>query len=368
MDSFIEIIMRSALDRIDAAIFGVDVARPEWPLVFANRAFCRMVKAEERAILGESVGFMRGFRTDRRVLEHMAATVSEGRAGEFELVAYRADGSAFNCAMRVFPVPDLGEQNAYLSICEDMTSAKARHEREAAASRLADLGHLSAIMAHEMSNLLQPALLLAELVRDRAASHEDREDLEEVTLGIQQAREVLRGTLAMARPVSAMRRLILGEEVERVTARLRKQLPPGVLLQVRNLDMPGYADFEETRLNQILVNLVRNANEAMEGRGAIEIALRRVSPAELPSPEVLRLVDPAVPHFRLTVADDGPGMDAMTLGRAFEPFFTTKPPGVGTGLGLAAVAGIARSWGGNVTAESAPGQGTWISVWIPVAQ
>jgi signal transduction histidine kinase len=101
-------------------------------------------------------------------------------------------------------------------------------------------------------------------------------------------------------------------------------------------------------LRQVLINLLTNAADAMEGRGDIEI----VAAAE-------------ASRLRLTVKDNGPGIPADRLVRIFEPFFTTKQVGKGTGLGLSISRQLAVSLGGDLTVESAPGEGASFSVWLP---
>ena len=127
----------------------------------------------------------------------------------------------------------------------------------------------------------------------------------------------------------------------------------------------GAVKMDPAQVQQILLNLVLNARDAMPDGGRITITTRnRTGPFPIgpgPQPQVASWVE-------LTVADTGCGMNAETLDRAFEPFFTTKKPGRGTGLGLATARRLAGHEGGAIVAESEPGKGTRISVRLPRVQ
>ncbi|MCX7153644.1 MAG: ATP-binding protein [Proteobacteria bacterium] len=153
---------------------------------------------------------------------------------------------------------------------------------------------------------------------------------------------------------------------------LRATLPSRLTLRVRcAADAPAVLA-DTTQMQQVIINLVSNAMQAMsEGRGQIDIGLDTVTldaalGAAYPQLQALCASHPGK-TVRLSVSDDGPGMDANTLARIFEPFFTTKPVGEGTGLGLSVVHGIVQVHEGAIVAESAPGKGTTFTIYLPVA-
>ena len=123
---------------------------------------------------------------------------------------------------------------------------------------------------------------------------------------------------------------------------------------------------DATQMQQVLMNLCTNAWQSMEGRsGDITVALRE---AQLDASQALQLGGLASGAYAcLSVADNGPGMDAETQRRIFEPFFTTKAPGTGTGLGLAVVHGIVKAHRGAIDLHSRPGEGTRFDVYLPLA-
>jgi CheY-like chemotaxis protein len=143
---------------------------------------------------------------------------------------------------------------------------------------------------------------------------------------------------------------VIGEDVE-VVSRLSLDLVPVLV--------------DPTQIEQVLMNLVLNARDAMPEGGTVEIATRLV---HLDDNTPSRLLGAAPGRYvAIAVSDDGTGMDNATLGRIFEPFFTTKAPGRGTGLGLATVYGIVQQSGGDVSVESQPGHGSTFTVYLPIA-
>jgi two-component system, cell cycle sensor histidine kinase and response regulator CckA len=145
-----------------------------------------------------------------------------------------------------------------------------------------------------------------------------------------------------------MLRRLIGEEVELVLA-------PGSAL--------GYIKMDPGQLEQVILNLVVNARDAMPQGGKLTI---ETLPVEFDERQVCRYAGlKAGPHVRLVVSDTGCGMDATIRARLFEPFFTTKQRGKGTGLGLSIVYGIITQSGGHIEVDSVPGRGTQFSIYLP---
>jgi CheY-like chemotaxis protein/two-component sensor histidine kinase len=152
--------------------------------------------------------------------------------------------------------------------------------------------------------------------------------------------------------------------MEEIVAMLASTLPAGVDLQAQ-LDAGDAAVLgDATQLYQVAMNICTNAVQAIEGAGTVSIRLQR---DDVSAPRVLLHTELAVgPHVCLEVRDTGVGIPPEALQRIFEPFFTTKKQGEGTGLGLAVVHGIVADLGGAIDVASVPGEGTQVSVWLPV--
>jgi signal transduction histidine kinase len=250
----------------------------------------------------------------------------------------------------------------------DVTLTRQQEKTEREREKLAALGQLAGGIAHEINNLLQPALTFPELICDRlpADDLESREDLDMILASAKQARDIVRGILLYARKQDpALLRLDLAAETRTALDFIRKLLPPGISLRMENLHDGTMAAVNKTQLVQILTNLLVNAGDAMNGQGSIIVTLDETHPS-LAEASALGLATDR-PYFTLTITDDGCGMDKAVESRIFEPFFTTKPIGRGTGLGLSVVYGILRSWGGAIAVTSALGQGTTFTLYIPTA-
>lgn len=251
----------------------------------------------------------------------------------------------------------------------DVTDSRRRAAAEREQDKLASLGQLAGGVAHEINNLLQPALTFADLMRDRlpADDIEGREDLDLVLTSVRKAREIVRNILLYSRKQEVtLEATDLAEATGTALAFIHGLLPPSILLHSRLDWQGGRAAINKTQLTQVLTNLVLNAAHASGNRGTIEITAGQSTPS-LTDAEALGL-SANIPYMLLNVTDQGAGMDAATTARIFEPFFTTKPQGEGTGLGLSVVFGILRSWKGAIAVRSRPGAGTVFTLYIPLLE
>jgi signal transduction histidine kinase len=156
----------------------------------------------------------------------------------------------------------------------------------------------------------------------------------------------------------------IAEQVEDALRLLHSGLPPGVKLEQDINIGDAHAVVNPTQVSQVMLNLVKNAADAMDGEGTVKIDRALV---DLESAAAAALTLTPGRWIKLQVADQGCGMDAYTLSRVFEPFFTTKLAGKGTGLGLAVVYSIVNGWGGTLKLESEVDRGTTAMVYIPAA-
>lgn len=246
-------------------------------------------------------------------------------------------------------------------------SAEAAEAAQAAAreaERLASLGRLAGGIAHDMNNLLTAVVGGAEAVLARGVEPEQAEDLATVLAAARRGAELVRQLLAFARrqPL-APRVLALNDAVRALAPLLRRSLGRSIALAL-DLEEPGRCvRIDPSGLDQVIVNLAVNAAQAMPQGGRITIATGHRT---VLAPEVHgRTTIPPGRWVTLEVADTGPGIPPEILPRLFEPFFTTRREQGGTGLGLATVLGILRQSGGEITVESAPGQGARFRVWLP---
>lgn len=233
------------------------------------------------------------------------------------------------------------------------------------AQKMEALGKLSGGVAHEINNLLQPIITLSDLGRE--ACKEDDEKLlkyfEVITGSGRKAREVVRQILTFSRQDAP---LIGSHKVAPIVedaVRLAKSgLVPGAELKTHVEIDDAHALVNPTQVSQVVINLVRNAGDAMDGQGTINLGLVRLSETDAIKAHLKR---PDRGWLVLTVSDSGCGIDEESRARIFEPFFTTKPVGQGTGLGLSVVYSIVLGWGGAINIESEVDMGTTAMVYIP---
>jgi PAS domain S-box-containing protein len=292
----------------------------------------------------------------REIDERVAAT---GEPYEAMMVIPDPDSQDERTFLMVkFPLRDVdGEVSAVVTIATDITerrrSAEERAELEhrlAQAQRLESVGQLAGGVAHDFNNLLSVILTCVGFAsRELPADHPVRDDVEEIGRAADRAAALTRQLLMFSRrEVVKPEVLDVGDLVRELERLLNRTLSERIELRISVGPglVPVLAD--RAQLEQVLVNLVVNARDAMPYGGTLAIAVRG---------------EPS--GVRLTVVDDGIGMPDDVRDRAFEPFFTTKDPGQGTGLGLATVHGIVTDSGGTVDIESAPGEGTTVTIFLP---
>jgi PAS domain S-box-containing protein len=304
----------------------------------------------------------------QRLLAGGASTILNRR---LELSALHRDGRELPVELAITPVR-VGERQEFSAFIRDLSEVRqAESTRLALEAQLREsqkmeaIGTLAGGIAHDFNNIVGAILGHTALVRDELApDHPVQGSLQHVHRAGIRARALVQQILAFSRrePQQLATRA-LAPVVEETLALLRSTLPAGAQLEASVSGEPLHALADATQLQQVLLNLCTNAWHALpDGRGRITVGLDTVTLGT----HALRPggLAPGV-YARLTVSDDGCGMDAATRARVFEPFFTTKPVGQGTGLGLAVVHGIVQSHHGAITLDSAPGCGSVFTILLP---
>ncbi|HTM00612.1 MAG TPA: PAS domain-containing protein [Candidatus Omnitrophota bacterium] len=241
------------------------------------------------------------------------------------------------------------------------------------AQRLESVGSLAGGVAHDFNNLLTAMFGHLKFLRDKlGASEELRAEVEAVEHAANRAATLTRQLLAFSRKqVLQLRAVDLNAVVSGMEPMLKRLIGEDVELVTRLDAERPWIRADAGQVEQVVINLVVNARDAMPGGGRLALGTRDVASGAGPQagegagrPEPLRTGS----YVSLIVSDSGLGMDAATLERAFEPFFTTKPVGEGTGLGLSTVYGIVKQSEGEVFVASAPGEGATFTIYFPSAQ
>jgi two-component system NtrC family sensor kinase len=234
---------------------------------------------------------------------------------------------------------------------------------ESRLQRFEAVGRLTGGIAHDFNNMLTVILANAEMLAGSIGRDEGAlADLDELRAAARRGTVMVRKLLGYGR----RERLVLqpvniGRLVQELTNHLRQLLPPSVQLTTRAEPTPD-VQVDPNAVEQILLNLLTNARDAMPQGGRVSVQTGR---ATLDAEHARRhgWGDPGE-YVCMAVSDTGTGMDDAVMARLFEPFFTTKPPGVGTGLGMAMIYGLVKQHGGFVLVESQPGRGTTVRIYF----
>ena len=233
------------------------------------------------------------------------------------------------------------------------------------AQKMDAIGQLAGGIAHDFNNLLSVILGYTVLAIDGLPAESGlRPDLEEVAKAARRASELTRQLLAFSRKQALRPRIVdLNQIVTGFEKMMRRVVGDDVSVTIYRSPELGKTLADPGQMEQVLMNLIVNARDAMPSGGSIGIVTRNAILDEAFAREH-RGLDPGR-YVALSVADTGSGMDSATRERIFEPFFTTKAQGKGTGLGLSTVWGIVRQSGGYVEAESEVGRGTTLTLYLP---
>ncbi|QTA91144.1 hybrid sensor histidine kinase/response regulator [Desulfonema magnum] len=298
---------------------------------------------------------------------------AQGEVKGFAVTLKKADGSSFPASLFSRHILFEG-QNCLLTVIYDLSEFRKEEEKRLALERqlrqthkMEALGTMAGGIAHDFNNVLtvifgRLELAMMMLSEESKAKHH----INDALTAAERARAMIMQILAFCRkneeenspfPIST----IIAEAAKMI----RSLAPSNIETSLRINSKSSIVLGDPTQIHQVLMNLCSNSIYALQNReGLIEIILEQVSfgPRE-------KITIPGLSpgtYVRLTVSDNGPGMDKGIIERAFDPFFTTKPAGEGTGMGLSVVHGIIQSHGGAVSVESQPGKKTAFHCYIPV--
>jgi signal transduction histidine kinase/CheY-like chemotaxis protein len=232
--------------------------------------------------------------------------------------------------------------------------------------KMETIGTLAGGIAHDFNNILTPILGYTDMALEELPEESNlRFDMEQINKAALRGKDLVQQILTFSREVDFKKKPIqLQPIISEVLNLLKASFPPGIVIK-KNLDSSvGTVLADPTHIHQIIMNLCTNASHAMKDTGGIlEVSLDavNVSPKMAEKIPNLKRGD----YIRLTITDTGYGMDQKTKERIFEPFFTRKEVGSGTGLGLSVVHGIINNYGGAITVDSTPGEGTTFTIFLP---
>lgn len=276
----------------------------------------------------------------------------------------KADGDYCHISWTAVPGDELIHAVGRDITAERRAALELEHTQEALrqAQKLEAMGQLTGGVAHDFNNLLSPIIGGLDLLQRRGIGDDRAKRMISGALAsAERAKTLVQRLLAFARRQPLQPTAVdIGKTIEDLSHLLASTLGPRIRLEIEKDENVPHARADANQLEMALLNLAVNARDAMPDGGTLSIFADRQIVEE--SGEL------AIGQFvRITVRDDGEGMDEETLARCIEPFFSTKGVGQGTGLGLSMVHGLAAQLSGALRIRSAPGEGTAIELWLPVS-
>ncbi len=281
----------------------------------------------------------------------------------------RKDGTRIQVEIWTAPLRDAaGKINGTIAIDSDATQRKLLEEQFRQSQRLEAVGRLAGGVAHDFNNLLTVIAGYSETLIEEAAGRADLvEYAQEIQYAGNRAASLTAQLLAFSRRQISQPRIVdLNEVVEHSIKLLKRVIGEDIEIVTRLDPRLGRVNVDPGHIDQVIMNLVVNARDAMANGGRLTIETAATVLDEHYSDRHFG-VKPG-PYSMLAISDNGTGMTSEVRSRLFEPFFTTKVPGKGTGLGLSIVYGIVKQSGGEIAVYSEPGKGTTFKIYLPLAE
>jgi PAS domain S-box-containing protein len=352
---------RELFENATDAVFTTDL---QGRLTSVNRRFVELTGYERDDLLGRGIGTLL-YEEGGEPGELPAAWRTPTVATEMEIV--RRDGVHISHEISTRHVTTGDRPTGMQAIARDVTERRRLEQRLLQAQRMEALGQLAGGVAHDFNNILVAIMGYSELLLEELMPENPHHaDVTEIGNAARRAATLTRQLLAFSRQqVLQPRVLSLNEVVMELQSMLRRLLREDVDMRIMLAPSVGLVAADPGQLEQVLLNLVVNARDAMPSGGTITIETSATVLHQGTTPDVGGVALAPGRYTVLEVRDNGTGMTPEVRARIFEPFYTTKAQGKGTGLGLATVHGIVEQSGGYVTCESQPGRGTTFRIFLP---
>lgn len=335
---------------------------------YVNKGFEKINGYSSSEVRGERLSLLNSGKHDADFFHHMWGSLRSGKPWEGTVINRRKDGSEYPALMTIVPVKHQDEIEFYAAIQQDMSEYEQLEVQFRQAQKMDAIGTLVGGIAHDFNNMLAGLLmhlyLAKKSVDDPVRTIEKLEMAEK--LGYQ-ASEMIKNLLIFSRDEKGEKKVMqLNTMLSDSMRLLRVSIPEHIRLNLDICDMNLSILGDETQLQQVLMNMLNNARDALKEseQGSIVVSLQRFVIDQKFADRFPDIHQEAM--ARLTVSDNGCGISGDKLAKIFDPFFTTKEAGHGTGLGLSMVYGCIENHGGIIDVDSEPGKGTTFSIYLPM--
>ncbi len=368
-----EIALRRLATTVEQASEDIIITDTEGTIQYVNPAFEKITGYSRDEVIGQKPSIINSGVHSHRFYEDLWETIEAGKTWTGHITNKRKDGEYIHEESVIFPIiDDYGNILNFAAIKRDITEQINLEEQLLQAQKMEAIGTLVGGLAHDFNNVLGGIIgsveILDILLNDQKLNNADEvwSYINTIRDSSDRAVEMIKQLLSLSRRQEMEKKHFdLNESLEHVLNICKNSFPKSVFLDFRFTDDPCFVYADQTRIEQVILNMCVNASQAMtimrdedEG-GTLSVSL---SVVERKTAEDLEL-----PFACITVSDDGIGMDDDVKAHMFEPFFTTKEKEMGTGLGLSMVYNIVKQHQGIIDVDSTPGRGTSVELFLPVA-
>ena len=309
---------------------------------------------------------------DKDRIENLLLQQSKGHSSGKKAVFRAVDKEGYEIWMEMISVPIIWEHKpATLNFMNDI-SQRVMSEREKEtlekqllhAQKMETIGTLAGGIAHDFNNILTPIIGYSEILLATATDEEQKEDLTNIKTSAHRAKELVSQILRFSHQIDTSKEIVdVNKIIIEVTKLLDAVIPSSITLKAVPNAESVFVYINPTQLHQVIMNICTNAYQSIsKNKGNITVS---VSVLNEDSEQLKTNNLPEIPFIRISIEDNGSGIDESIKARIFDPFFTTKKVGEGTGLGLSVVYGIIKNIGGIITCDSTIGVGTRFDILIP---
>jgi PAS domain S-box-containing protein len=357
----------SLLDAVGQAVIATDI---KGRVTYWNRAAEQLFGWKQEEAVSRPILEIVAAESSQHRGEEILEALGRGETWTGEFRVRRRDGTNFLALVTDAPILDeSGSLIGIIGISSDITERVGLEEQLRQGQKMEAIGRLAGGVAHDFNNLLTAIKGHAGmLLEDLPQGSEHREDAFQIFQAGERAAALTRQLLAFSRKqVLEAQSVDLAAAALNLQPMLRRLIPERIDFRVDSDGEHAIVWADPGQLNQILMNLVVNAADAIEGTGTISIQLDSVDLSKADADAIPWHVEVGR-YARMRVRDNGSGITPQVLSKIFEPFFTTKAEGAGTGLGLSTVYGIVKQSGGHIMVNSSPDIGTTFQVLLPLSE